>query len=261
MDVKIMKCSICKEIGHKGNNTKFHPVKEVAELPLEIVKLTDEIVGLFAVNFDKCVKGYHLINNVPIKEAPWEDINTIILDESGFPVLQNNGSHKPGQDLLSPIGGFSNKSTKYGTDQTSFMISSYRLSKECSDNTPGDIEAIITEIGKRKNFAYYSIIARNESEGTILYDWYLIPSDFSAFDPSSYEWIPKLGKSGKKKGSVIGWETNIVDGSSMTITFSMSSQLWINVNITEDMRKFIVGSSTVVVGKKYNYIQLYEKEC
>jgi len=33
----------------------------------------------FAINFAKCVKGYHLINDDPIKESPWEDINAIIL--------------------------------------------------------------------------------------------------------------------------------------------------------------------------------------
>jgi hypothetical protein len=47
----------------------------------------------------------------------------------------------------------------------------------------------------------------------------------------------------------------------MSITFSMSSQLWIHLTITEDMKKFIVGSCTVKVGKKFNYIELYDKEC
>ena len=41
----------------------------------------------------------------------------------------------------------------------------------------------------------------------------------------------------------------------------MSSQLWIDLNITEEMKKFIVGSCTVNIGRKYNYIQLYEKDC
>jgi hypothetical protein len=44
----------------------------------------------------------------------------------------------------------------------------------------------------------------------------------------------------------------------MSITFSMSSQLWIDIAITEEMKPFIIGSTRVQRGKKYNYIQLYE---
>jgi hypothetical protein len=44
----------------------------------------------------------------------------------------------------------------------------------------------------------------------------------------------------------------------MSITFSMSSQLWIDIAITEEMKQFIIGSARVQRGKKYNYIQLYE---
>ena len=44
----------------------------------------------------------------------------------------------------------------------------------------------------------------------------------------------------------------------MSITFSMSSQLWIDINITDEVKKFIISSCKVNTGKKYNYIQLYE---
>ena len=33
------------------------------------------MLASLATNFTKCVKGYHLINDDPIKEARWEDIN------------------------------------------------------------------------------------------------------------------------------------------------------------------------------------------
>jgi len=43
-------------------------------------------------NFEKCVKGYHIVNDNPIKKTPWEDINAIILNASGFVVkYQING--------------------------------------------------------------------------------------------------------------------------------------------------------------------------
>jgi len=213
-------------------------------------------------NFVKCVKGYHLINDDPIKEAPWEDINAIVLNASGCPVTsQSGGSHKSGGDILCSLGEFSNKSTQYDPGRASFKISSYRLTTVCSDREPGKIEEIVAEIQKRKNFAFYSIIVREEDEKEILYDWYLIPSDFPAFNPAAYTWGVKLGKIGKNKGSVVGWETKPSDsGSSMSITFSMSSQLWLDIAITKEMRRFVVGSCTVAKGRKYNYIELFEKD-
>jgi hypothetical protein len=223
--------------------------------------ITNDILTSLKVNFTKCVKGYHLINDDPIKESPWEDINAIVLNASGCAVnSQSDGSHKPGADLYCLLGSFSNKSTQYEKGNNSFKISSYRLTTVCSDKNPGDIENIITEINKRKNFAFYSIIVRQEIDQQILYDWYLIPSDFPALNPAFYNWHQKIGKIGKNKDGITGWETDKVNGSSMSISFSMSSQLWIHVNITEDIKKYIVGSCIVNHGRKYNYIQLYENE-
>jgi hypothetical protein len=220
--------------------------------------ITDDNRSKFLSNFSKCVKGYHLINDDPIKEAPWEQINAIVLDASGCDIIsQSNGSHKSGKDLSCILGGLSNKSTKYKNGNNYFSISSYRLTSICSDKTHGNIEDIITEINHRKNFDFYSIIARDEREKEILYDWYLIPSTYPVLNPSSYKWHLKKGN----KSIETGWETEKLNGSSMSISFSMSSQLWINLNITEEMKKFIVGSCIVNIGKKYNYIQLYEKDC
>ena len=224
--------------------------------------IENELRIRLASNFTTCVKGYHLVNDDPIKESPWEDINAIVLNTCGCLVTsQSSGSHKSGGDLSCSLGVLSNKSTQYENENESFKISSYRLTTVCSDKTHGKIEDIIEEINKRKNFAFYSIIVREETEKQILYEWYLIPSDFPALNPASYIWHPKLGKTGKNKDAVTGWETDLLNGSSMSITFSMSSQLWINVNITEDMKKFVVGSCRVNRGRKYNYIQLYEKDC
>ena len=224
--------------------------------------ITDEMRASLGTNFEKCVNGYHLVNDDPIKETPWEDINAIVMNASGCPVnSQSNGSHKPGGDLSCSLGDFSNKSTQYDKGNSSFKISSYRLTTVCSDKTNGKIEEIISEINNRKNFAYYSIIVREDTENQIMYVWYLIPSDFPALNPASYTWQPKLGKTGKNKGEVTGWETDQMNGSSMSITFSMSSQLWIDVNVTEEMKQFVVGSCRVNRGRKYNYIQLYEREC
>ena len=243
----------------RKSNIKKRPEANDALVPKFI--LSEKNIQNLSNNFEKCVRGYHLINDDPIKETPWEDINAQVLNASGCLVdKKSNGSHKPGTDLSCAIGNLSNKSTQYEKNDTAFKISSYRLTTVCSDKIPGTADTIVSEITRRKNFNYYSIIARSEKEKEIRYDWYLIPSDYRQFDPSSYVWVPRIGKTGKNKGVPTGWETNVIDGSSMSITFSMSSQLWLDIFITDDMKKFIISSCTINKGRTLNYIDLYVKE-
>jgi hypothetical protein len=189
--------------------------------------LTDELRADLQSNFFKGITGYHFTTDTPLKESNWENVNADVLRASRCTVTsQANGSHKSGGDLSTSLGVFSNKTAKYGKNQ-SFDVSSYRLTTVCSNKTPGQIENIQAEIKKRKNFDYYSILVRDENEAakTISYDWYLIPSDFSALVPESYSWEHALGQKGDKKGTVTGWKTNTHNGSSMKIQFSLSSQL------------------------------------
>jgi hypothetical protein len=211
----------------------------------------------FQTNFSKCVSGYHAVNDDPIKEAVWEDIYVQILVASGCTVHSKAcGSHKSGADIVCDLGDFSNKSTQYDSDKSSFKISSYRLTTVFSEKSPGKAEDIVKEINARKNFKYHSIIVRDDKGGEITYDWYLIPVDHPVFDPASYTWTPKIGKIGKNAGAHVGWATNSIHGSSMSITFSMSSQLWIDVRITDELKSYIVSSHTVKKGRSLNYIQL-----
>lgn len=218
---------------------------------------TPDIKKKFRENFTKAVKGYHLLNDTPIKEARWEDVNATILEASGFPVVSQNGSHVSGADLTCSFGSLSNKSMKYNKDSNGFDMSSYRLTSVTSAGSHGTAEEIIAEIQKRKNFQYYSMIIRKELETTD-YDWYLIPADHPTLDPASYQWQPMMGKTGKNKDKVIGWETNSLNGSYMTITFSMSSQLWVHV-ADVDLEEYKMGSASSVP-RKYNYIQLFERD-
>jgi hypothetical protein len=213
----------------------------------------------FAEAFQQHLTGYHYINEEPLKEAAWEDINAQILKAAGCTVTsQSGGSHKPGADLCSSIGALSNKSTQYDAGKRSFKISSYRLTTVCSDKSPGSVDAIQEELDRRKNFDAYSILVRSEEAEHLEYDWYLIPADCPALNHRSYTWVPKLGKIGKNKGAVTGWETNTVEGSSMSITFSMSSQLWMEVQVTDELKSFIVGSCRVKKGRKISYLDLYK---
>jgi hypothetical protein len=250
----------CIKTSRRVRFIEYENARQVLEKNKICLTLSYETYKRISDNFVKCVNGYHLVNNDPIKETMWEDINAQVLTESGIDVkLQSNGSHKPGADLTCLLGGLSNKSTQYEVDKKSFKVSSYRLTTVCSDKMPGNIEDIIAEINSRKNFNFYSIIVRHDNGCEIEYDWYLIPSDYPQFNPSFYKWTPKFGKQGKNKGMVVGWETDTIDGSSMSISFSMSSQLWLNINITEEIKKFNIVSCKVSNKRRINYIQLYDE--
>jgi hypothetical protein len=217
--------------------------------------------SLFKSNFNKCVAGYHFINDDPINETIWEAINCQILKASNCTVYNSSsGSHSSGKDIDCLLGGLSNKSTKF-IKKNQLSISSYRLTTVCSEQNTGNIESIIAEINKRKNFNYYSIIVRTELPNEFIYKWYLFPSNHLLLDPNSYNWEPMYGQKGKKIGIQIGWKTNTINGSKMCITFSMSSQLWIHLNITPELETYCIAESTVSNKKTLDYLQIYDIYC
>jgi len=221
-----------------------------------------EEYSLFDINFNKSVTGYHYINSTPINETVWEDINSLIFSKSNIEIhSKSDGSHSSGMDIHSSFGKISNKSSKYSSHRKKFSVSSYRLTTVCSEKTCGDITTILDEINRRKNFDYYSILIRDENTVTkmIHYDWLLIKSDYPLLDPSSYIWEPTIGKKGKNKDVQVGWNTNKIDGCSMKITFSMSSQLWIEIEMTEDIKKYIISSISIHNNPVYNYIDIVDK--
>jgi hypothetical protein len=232
------------------------------EIPIKNIKDVCENVELIDINFKKCVKGYHLINSSIINETIWEDINAIIFSSLGIEIYsKSDGSHSSGMDIDCALGRISNKSAKYFNNKKSIDISSYRLTTVCSEKQCGDPTEIIEEINKRKNFEYYSFIIRDENteRGDISYDWLLIPSNYIILNPSSYTWEPTIGKRGKNKDAQVGWHTNEINGCKMSITFSMSSQLWIHIEMTEDIKKFIIASAEVKNKPIYNYIDILDK--
>jgi hypothetical protein len=229
--------------------------------------MTEELKGKLASTFTKAICGYHMVNDAPVKEAVWEDLNVLVLQRSGCVVdEQSRGSHQPGADITCSLGRFSNKSTMVNRDKASFDISSYRLTTVCSAANHGTPEGLITEINRRKNFEYYSILLRDEVPAQapeqaqeIEYRWLLVPADYAAFDPAQYEWTLQHGKTTRTRDTTTGWSTNVLDGSSMKVTFSMSSQLWIHVNMTEEMKGFVVGSCRVKMGRTMDYVSVFEK--
>lgn len=217
---------------------------------------------LIEENFKKCLKGYHLVNSSPIIEKIWEELNATLFTSVGITIQsKSNGSHASGMDIQCTLGGISNKSGKYSKNKKTIDISSYRLTTVCDSNNFGTPEEIIKEINSRKNFEYYSFIIRDETknDNSIAYDWFMIPSNCLILDPSSYDWEPKIGKRGKNKDTQVGWTTNEINGCKMGVTFSMSSQLWIHIAVTEELKKFIIASTVVNNTQSFNYIELCDK--
>lgn len=247
------------EINNVINSSYISNTKKSKE---ESILITDicENIELIDINFKKCIRGYHLINSSSINETIWEDINAIILSSLGIDIYsKSNGSHSSGMDINCSLGRISNKSAKYSNNKKNINISSYRLTTVCSEKNYGTPIEIIEEINKRKNFDYYSFIIRDEIDNeNISYDWLLIPSNYLILNPSSYIWEPTIGKRGKNKNIQVGWNTNEINGCKMSITFSMSSQLWIHIKMTE-IKKFIIASAIVENKPKYNYINLFDK--
>jgi len=231
---------------------------------LTISSMNNKLLKELSNSFDKCVKGYHLINSEPIKGTVWESINMQIFNKSKFITFSKceMGSHASGTDIVSSIGNFSNKSVKYkNSKQNNFSISSYHLTTLCDKSNPGNLENILTEINIKKNFDYYSIIARDDNKKTdiIHYDWLLLPGEHPILNPLSFIWTPKIGKFGKNINAQIGWHTNIVNGSSMSIRFSMASQLWLSIHFTDEMKKkYKIASIDIQKGPHTDYYSLCE---
>jgi len=242
----------------KKNNSKKEKVELVVSEVIH-VPLMPLVHSQYAENFQKCVQGYHFINSEPLNETVWETVNSQVLIVSGCEVQNtSSGSHSSGRDIVCALGGISNKSAKYSKGKTEFSISSYRLTTVCSDKDCGNVEAIVNQINSRKNYEWYSFIVRNETDAAFEYDWYMIPSGEPILSPECYTWEPVYGQRGKNSGQQIGWQTNELNGSQMTIRFSMSSQLWISIKVTEDLKKYIVSSCTVSRQAKFNYLQIYQ---
>ena len=229
-----------------------------------IVNITDICKNKEMIDavFKKCIKGYHSINASPINEKTWEDINSLLFEKIGVEVYsKSDGSHLSGMDIDSSLGKISNKSSKYLNKIRDFDISSYRLTTVCSEKNCGTPQDFISEIHKRKNFDYYSFILRDETShaNCVEYEWLLIPSNYEALDPSSYVWEPIIGKRGKNKDVQTGWTTNKINGCKMSIIFSMSSQLWIHIEMTEYIHNFIVANTVVSNKPIYNYFDIVDK--
>ncbi len=210
-------------------------------------------------NFNKCVSGYHIVNDTPIKESVWESINMQILEASGCKPSASPGSHRSGMDLSCSFGRLSNTTSVYRKGDSIFPLSSYRLTSVCSLGQPGAISDVLKEIDQRSAFDFHSVLVRNQTAEQLYYDWYLLPRHYGGLNPHQYIWSYTIGKRGAHAGKVIGWESNVVNGSSMSIRFNMSSQLWTQLSVTSDLKQFRIASCVVNRHRRMSYIELNDR--
>lgn len=204
--------------------------------------------------FSATITGYHLLNEDIIRHAVWEHINKQVYNNLGVEVMETaNNGHAPGMDIVCAEGRLSNKTSNLSVSKgvTSTSISSYRLGKEINHKAENTQEQICEFINSKKNFDFYSLLTHREVEGgKVEYRWYMIPSSHPSVNPDTYTWEKVYGKTARTKGIFTGWQTDSVNGSSMSITFSMSSQLWMKVDLTnmdEYIRESIVVSPKPVM--------------
>lgn len=205
--------------------------------------------------FIHATTGFHFVHSEPIKESIWEEMNVDIFKRMNIPIFYiSNGSHKPGADIICELGSFSNKTCSYTNKKRDILnISSFRLTSVCNSKEIGSVDEIKEKIKSLCNYEYYSILSRFEDDDFYYYDWFLIPSNLPCFNISNYEFIPMFSKS----GSQTGWKFMNDEGCTMTITFSMSSQLWMKIKLTPDLKQYIIASSKCKKEKKVDYIDVY----
>lgn len=188
--------------------------------------------------FNKEIYGYHLINETPIKESVWEEINKNIVSIKCKVYDEACGNHLSGKDNRFNNWNISNKTGKI-SNYNNIKLSSYRLTSVCNQKEPGNIEEIKNEIYKRdKNFEYYSLLLRDENKNIIKYFWFLIPKEHYIFKIDN-QWFQKIGQKGKNKYKQIGWISK-----NMSIEFNMSSQLWFNFNFN-DINEYLISTTQI----------------
>ena len=202
-------------------------------------------------SFNDCVRGFSLVNkDSEISKEIWETVNSHIFEHEGVEILKKaNGSHESGVDLITNIGKFSNKTSKINKKNL-ISISSYRLTA-----VSHDMGKTLDEIEKRNNsFDYVSLLARKVEDDCIHYHWYVIPKTSHLFDERSFEWDPTYNKNNKQTG----WRTKKKGKRYISITLSMSSQMWFHGISTSDLYPYLV--DICVISKKKNvmsYIDVF----
>lgn len=165
----------------------------------------------------KAILAYQSIlqgTGAAIKEATWEFLLAEAARASGESTTWSVGSHKPGGDVVIGETNLSCKTCKM--ERGLLKISSYRLTRVCTTDTPDDLIHEIDE--KRNDFQEYCVLARTMVGPRVTgYRVYRIPS--ARLKAGALSW---------RKEPNGNW-TGTGEEFTMSILKSMSYQLWMNV--------------------------------
>jgi hypothetical protein len=170
---------------------------------------------------EKILQHHVLYPEIPNKAEYWECIAKNCLGAKDW--IPNN--HNPNEDLVTEHVGLKKPSLKSGIISGSRMVfSSHRMSK--FDNLNEMLDFLDS-----RTYDSYLFLSRNEGENNQKYSICYMPSNLWNF--SDLTWEPIIGVKGKNKGKQQGWKSNSSDGKiSLKIQFSMSNQLWVDVDIS-----------------------------
>jgi hypothetical protein len=169
------------------------------------------------------VLDHHKIYRIPIKAEYWEDIVDSIMggDNSNFVPF----NHSKGFDIEFEID-----CTKYLPQLKSGVIEnnrlyfpSHRLSRFLTLEEKLDFLNNLT-------YDHYIFLARDKGEWNKKYHIHTLET--KKIDFNSLNWIEVLGKKGRYKNEVSGWQgTNENNTINCKIVKSMSHQLWVEVDL------------------------------
>ena len=195
----------------------------------------------------KTIKGYHMVCSCPIKEAVWESILVQTLSRCECKNTWKPGCHESGKDITIGNQGISCKSTKL--TKKNFVVSSYRMTL-CNNG-----EEFTQEIDvKRNNFSHYAILARQEEQGDISYNLYMIPAE--ELKAASKTWTVHHKKD---QSNIQKWTTDSDNGYSMSVVASMSNQLWIQIDRKTFDKFIVVKDINVTVRNTLDYAEMFDK--
>jgi hypothetical protein len=185
------------------------------------MKFNEEILSLIETKLYQ----HHQIYRIPVKAEAWEDLVDQVMNKENSKYTAFN--HSTGHDLNFELDN--NKflpQLKTGTIKDNKLIfSSHRL---------GRFETIEEKLDFLENVNYDSFLflSRNDSE---IWDknYFINYINKEIFDYKNFKWIETIGKKGKYKNRVSGWEGISKDGKiKCKITKSMSHQLWVEVDLS-----------------------------
>jgi hypothetical protein len=180
---------------------------------------TKEILDLF----EQRLKQHHEIYRIPVKAETWEDLADQVINQENSNFVPFN--HSTGHDL-----NFEISKNNFFTQLKTGIIKNNKL--VFSSHRLGRFETLEQKLDFLEEVDYDSFLflSRNESD---VWDkkYYINYLDKKDINYKNLSWKEIIGKRGKYKNRISGWEGISTDGKiKCSITKSMSHQLWVEID-------------------------------